>query len=110
VLLWRGGWRARPWTARLLVLLWMLPSLAMLYATFGFQICRHTVLQTEPALAVKLGQHFIVGYTSFPEVARLADKGLNGGIYVTKHNVAGRSVNPFRSEISTPQERRRAAQ
>jgi beta-N-acetylhexosaminidase len=109
VLLWRGGWRGRPWTARLLLLLWMLPSLAMLYAIFAFQICRHTVLQTEPALAVKLGQHFIVGYTSFPEVARLADKGLIGGIYVTKHNVAGRSVDAVRSEISTLQARRQAA-
>src|SRR5579862_2147723 len=58
VLLWRSGWRGRPWTARLLILLWMLPSLAMVYATFAFQICRHTVLQTEPARAAKLGQHF----------------------------------------------------
>src|SRR5579883_1495029 len=109
VLLWRGGWRGRPWTTRLLVLLWMLPSLAMLYATFAFQICRHTVLQTEPAHARKLGQHFIVGYTSFPEVARLADKGLIGGIYVTKHNVVGRSLDAVRSDIAALQARRQLA-
>jgi beta-N-acetylhexosaminidase len=91
-LLRRGGWRCRAWTARLLVLrllvlLWILPSLAMLYATVAFEVCKRGVLQTEPARAEKLGPHFIVGYTSFSEVARLADKGLIGGIYVTRHNV-----------------------
>jgi beta-N-acetylhexosaminidase len=91
-LLRRGGWRGRAWTARLLVLrllvlLWILPSLAMLYATVAFEVCKRGVLQTEPARAEKLGPHFIVGYTSFSEVARLADKGLIGGIYVTRHNV-----------------------
>ena len=109
LLLWRRGWRGVAWTARLLVLLWMLPSFAMLYATVAFQLCRHNVLQTEPARGERLGQHFIVGYTSFPEVARLADKGLIGGIYVTKHNVAGRSLEAVRSEISALQARREAA-
>jgi len=81
----------------------------MLYASVAFQLCRHNVLQTEPARGERLGQHFIVGYTSFPEVARLADKGLIGGIYVTKHNVAGRSLEAVRSEISALQARREAA-
>jgi beta-N-acetylhexosaminidase len=38
-----------------------------------------------------LGQHFIVGYSSFPEVAVVAEKGLIAGIYITKHNVGGSS-------------------
>jgi beta-N-acetylhexosaminidase len=108
VLLWRGGWRGRAWTAKLLVLLWILPSFAMLYATVAFQICKHRVLQTDSVRAGKLGQHFIVGYTSFSEVARLAEKGLIGGIYVTKHNVAGRKPEAVHSEIAALQARRRA--
>jgi beta-N-acetylhexosaminidase len=113
-LLRRGGWRCRAWTARLLVLrllvlLWILPSLAMLYATVAFEVCKRGVLQTEPARAEKLGPHFIVGYTSFSEVARLADKGLIGGIYVTRHNVAGRKLEAVRAEIAELQARRQAA-
>ena len=109
VLLWRGGWRGRAWTAKLLVLLWILPSLAMLYEMVDFAICKRGVLRTEPARAQTLGQHFIVGYTSFAEVARLADKGLIGGIYVTKRNVAGRSVEAVRAELAALQARRQAA-
>jgi beta-N-acetylhexosaminidase len=109
VLLWRGGWRGRAWTAKLLVLLWILPSLAMLYAMVDFASCKRRVLQMDSERAGRLGQHFIVGYTSFAEVARLADKGLIGGIYVTKHNVAGRSIEAVRAEITALQARRLAA-
>ena len=108
MLLWRGHWRGA-WTRRLLVLLWILPSLAMLYATFAFQICKLRALRTEPERAERLGQHFIVGYTSFSEVARLADKGLIGGIYVTRHNVAGRKLEAVTAEIAALQARRQAA-
>ena len=40
-----------------------------------------------PCRRDSLGQHFIVGYSSFAEVAVLAEKGLIAGIYITKHNV-----------------------
>ena len=38
----------------------------------------------KPALAQRLGRHFIVGYSSFDEVARLAEKGLISGVYVSQ--------------------------
>ena len=73
ILLVRGGaWRWRVWTGRLLVVLWCLPPLAMLAAHGVFELRRHRVLQTEPELARSLGQHFIVGYRSFDEIAPLA--------------------------------------
>ncbi|WP_311968055.1 glycoside hydrolase family 3 N-terminal domain-containing protein [Bradyrhizobium archetypum] len=56
-----------------------------------------------------LGRHFIVGYSSFPEVAVLAEKGFVAGIYVTKHNIVGSSVDRLKEEISALQEKRRIA-
>ena len=74
-----------------LVLLWCLPSPSMLGAHASFEWRKRKVLQTEAALAQSLGRHFIVGYSSFPEVAALAEKGLISGVYITRHNIAGSS-------------------
>jgi beta-N-acetylhexosaminidase len=94
---------------KLLILLWCLPALSLLYSQGGFWLSRRNVLMTEANTAHVLGQHFIVGYSSFDEIATLAEKGLIAGIYTTRHNVAGRTVEAIRSEISELQARRHAA-
>ena len=94
---------------KLLLLLWCLPLLAMLSAQVSFEFRKRAVLQTEATPTSVLGQHFIVGYSSFPEVAALAAKGLIAGIYVTKHNVAGKTLATLKAEIADLQDRRRAA-
>jgi beta-N-acetylhexosaminidase len=107
VLIRRGAWR-RSFTGKLLVLLWCLPPLAMLSVHASFESRKRAVLQTDAAQAHVLGPHFIVGYSSFPEVAALAEKGLIAGIYITKHNV-GATVDGLRAEIAALQDRRRGA-
>ena len=107
VLIRRGAWRRR-FTGKLLVLLWCLPPLAMLSAHASFESRKRAVLQTDAAQAHVLGPHFIVGYSSFPEVAALAEKGLIAGIYITKHNV-GATVDGLKAEIAALQDRRRGA-
>ncbi|UGY16151.1 glycoside hydrolase family 3 protein [Bradyrhizobium septentrionale] len=107
VLVCRGARRA--WAGRLLVILWCLPPLAMLAAHGVFEVRMHRIMQTEPLLARSLGQHFIVGYRSFDEVAPLAESGLIAGIYVTGRNVAGRAVDALKAEIAALQAKRRAA-
>ena len=110
ILLVRGGaWRWRVWTGRLLVVLWCLPPLAMLAAHGVFELRRHRVLQTEPMLARSLGQHFIVGYRSFDEIAPLAENGFIAGIYVTRRNIAGRTADALKAEIAALQAKRRMA-
>jgi beta-N-acetylhexosaminidase len=104
-----GCWRRRAFSGKLLVLLWCLPPLALLWAHSHFEIRKKDVLQTEAREATRFGRHFIVGYSSFTEVSTLAEKGLIAGIYVTKHNVAGRTAEALKSEIAALQERRRAA-
>ncbi|PAY04569.1 beta-hexosaminidase [Bradyrhizobium sp. UFLA03-84] len=105
----RAAWRRRSWAGRLLVILWCLPPPAMLAAHGVFEVRRHLVLQTEPVLARSLGQHFIVGYRSFDEVAPLVEKGFIAGIYVTRRNVAGRTADDLKAEIAKLQGKRRAA-
>ena len=104
----RGCWR-RGSAGKLLVLLWCAPSLAMLCAQASFDWRKRNVLQTEVMQTRRLGPHFMVGYSLFPEVAVLAEKGLIAGIYITKHNIAGRTAETLKSEIAALQEKRRTA-
>ena len=108
ILIRRGYWR-RGIAGRLLILLWCLPSLSMLAAHASFELRKRNVLQTDVAQARSLGRHFVVGYSSFPEVAVLAEKGLISGVYITRHNIVGSTVERLRDEISALQDRRRAA-
>ena len=107
ILLRRGHWRR--WSARLLVILWCLPPVLMLGAHLSLELRKRDVLQTDTATARSLGPHFVVGYSSFAEVALLAEKGLIGGIYLTKHNIKGRTAEELRDEIAALQDKRRAA-
>ena len=81
----------------------------MLHAYVSFEVRKRDVLRTDVIQAHTLGRHFIVGYSSFSEVVLLAEKGLIAGIYVTRHNIAGRTVEALKSEISALQDRRRIA-
>jgi beta-N-acetylhexosaminidase len=108
-LIMRGYWRGRCIARRLLILLWCLPSLSMLYAHTLFEVRKRNVLQTDAVSARTLGQHFVVGYSSLDEVAPLAEKGLIAGVYIARHNIAGRTAEALKSEIAELQERRRIA-
>jgi beta-N-acetylhexosaminidase len=104
-----GYWNRRAITARILILLWCLPSMAMLSAHASFEVRKRNVLQTDSVRGHILGRHFVVGYSSFDEVASLAEKGLIAGVYVTRHNIAGRTTQALRSEIAALQDKRRTA-
>ncbi|MBW7972390.1 glycoside hydrolase family 3 N-terminal domain-containing protein [Bradyrhizobium sp. BR 10289] len=106
VLLRRGRWRTT--AGKLLVVLWCLPPLLMSTAHLKFELRKHDVLAASATEARQLGPHFMVGYSSFPEVARLAEQGLIGGVYVTRHNIRGRTVEALRAEIAALQDKRRA--
>jgi beta-N-acetylhexosaminidase len=107
-LVFRGVWRRGIFGA-LLVLLWCLPPLAMAASKIAFEMRKQAVLHAEGAEVKDLGQHFITGYTSFKDVAPLAEKGLIGGIYISQHNIKGRTAAALKSEIASLQELRRGA-
>ncbi|MHC2158677.1 beta-N-acetylhexosaminidase [Bradyrhizobium ottawaense] len=108
ILLLRGE-RWRTIAGKLLVTLWCLPPLLMSAAHLKFELRKHDVLGASAAEARQLGPHFMVGYSSYSEVARLAEQGLIGGVYVTRHNIRGRTIAALRAEISALQDIRRAA-
>src|SRR5262249_32164464 len=101
-----GFWRRTGFAGRWLVLLWLLPPLSMLWAKSTFESTKLDVLKTDSALAQRLGRHFVVGYSSFDEVARLAERGLIAGVYVSHSNVAGRKPQAIKAEVAGLQERR----
>jgi len=107
LLLRRGRWQSL--SGKLLVMLWCLPPMLMTVAHLSFELRKHDVLSAGVPEARQLGPHFMVGYSSFPEVARLAEQGLIGGVYVTRHNIRGRSIEALRAEIAALQDIRRAA-
>lgn len=108
ILIRRGHWK-RGVAGKALILLWCLPAPLMLGAHAVFEWRKQSVLQIHVTQARSLGRHFVVGYSSFPEVAVLAEKGLISGVYITKHNVAASSPARLKEEIVALQEKRRAA-
>lgn len=61
-----------------------------------------------PASAV-LGSHLLVGYESLDELYNLARQGLIGGIFVTRRNLDGKSLQQLREDISELQRLRQEA-
>jgi beta-N-acetylhexosaminidase len=109
VLIRHNYWSRRGIAGKLLVLLWGLPLLAMLCARVSFEVRKRNVLQTDVEQARSLGKHFVVGYSSFDEVATLAEKGLIAGIYITRHNVKAKTAEALKAEIAALQDKRRGA-
>lgn len=105
LLLRRRGIGRRP----ALALLWLAVPLCTVGAEAVFQIRKAHVLSMQGPLAIELGQHFIVGYRRVEEVETLAARGLIGGVFVSRHNLAGRSAEALRDEIGHLQEIRRRA-
>jgi beta-N-acetylhexosaminidase len=107
VLMRRGYWNGA--AKKVLVLLWCVVPLSMLAAHLRFEFRKQDVLRTDVSTAHRLGRHFVVGYSSFDEVAALAEKGLIAGVYVTRHNLRSRTAEALKSEIAALQAIRRAA-
>lgn len=79
-----------------------LAIISMLASEAAFRWQRATVLAGGEDLRA-VGRHFIVGYTRFDEVAALAERGLIGGVYLGRRNVAGRSLAEIRREVDALQ-------
>lgn len=73
-----------------------------------YQSQKRQVLQASAATQM-LGGHFIVGFTDWHQLEPLASRGLIGGIYITKRNVAGLSVARVAERIAHLQSLRASA-
>ena len=93
----------------ILLVLWCTIPLAQAVVSIRFLDREIGILNTPPARAVRFGQHFVVGYRHVDEIEILAERGLIGGIFVTRRNVAGRGAAALRDEIAHLQAIRLAA-
>jgi beta-N-acetylhexosaminidase len=114
-----GGWlanrrrRANPdsWRrleAGLRLGLWLLLGSFALGGEAWFLWQKHAVLAGGVAME-RMGRHFVVGFRRFEDVQPLAERGLIGGIYLGKRNLAGESIESLRARIDALQALRRKA-
>ncbi|MDR0634776.1 MAG: hypothetical protein LBF91_07345 [Azoarcus sp.] len=74
----------------------------------GFRWQRLQVLRGGVAMA-RMGRHFVVGFRDFDDLQTLAERGLIGGIYITRRNLRGESVQSLRRRIDALQATRARA-
>ncbi|WP_300454421.1 glycoside hydrolase family 3 N-terminal domain-containing protein [Accumulibacter sp.] len=79
-----------------------------LWRQWEFEADRRSVLAGGNDLQM-LGEHFVVGFRSFSEVEPLAVKGLIGGIYLTRRNLATGGAATVAAQIARLQDSRRLA-
>ncbi|MBI4963138.1 MAG: glycoside hydrolase family 3 protein [Desulfomonile tiedjei] len=74
-----------------------------LYLEARFNWARYQVLHAEPNQLEKLGRHVIVGYRSLGEVRELVRLRAVAGIFLSGHNVRGKSAGEIRKQIQSLQ-------
>lgn len=97
----RGGAGRRLLGASLLAM-----AACVIYREIEFAALRAEVLAAGPQ-ARAVGAHFIVGFRDFAEVEPLAERGLIGGLYLTRRNLRGTTPAAVATAIGRLQARRR---
>lgn len=95
-------WRRVGGIGRGIALLFIAAALLAQFREGEFQYQRTEVLAADADMR-RLGAHFIVGFRDFDEVRPLAERGLIGGIYLTRRNLRGRTLAAVAGEIAALQ-------
>jgi len=106
----------RTWTSSRTARLLSGASLALALLAFGataalemrFQYQRQAVLAADPAALERLGRHLLVGYRDASTLQALIERRAIAGIYLSAHNVAGKTSAAIRQSIDPLQLIRRA--
>ncbi len=69
-----------------------------------FYYWKYSVLQAPHQKLNRLGRHFIVGYSDYDKIKELVARGAVGGVYITRRNVQGKTVERIREETDYLQE------
>jgi beta-N-acetylhexosaminidase len=101
-----GFWRKQE--ARLRLWLWLILGAGVLGMEGWFLWQKHAVLAGDADMA-RVGRHFVISFQRFEDVQPLAERGLIGGIYLGRHNLAGEDVASLRAQIDALQLLRRKA-
>jgi beta-N-acetylhexosaminidase len=108
----RAQGNARGWRDRLepgfRLVGWLLLLCLVVGQEGWFRWQQHQVLQANVAMT-RMGRHFVVGFRDFDDLKPLAERGLIGGIYITRRNLKGESAQSLRQRIDELQDIRRHA-
>ncbi len=94
---------------RILSLWGVSATLALTLVSEGSYEYRKQWVLSQPPEVLALAPHFIVGYRDPLVLHELAAKGLIGGVFVTRRNVQGKSIEALQSEIAELQALRQQA-
>ncbi|MEO0986278.1 MAG: glycoside hydrolase family 3 N-terminal domain-containing protein [Cyanobacteria bacterium J06639_14] len=107
--LWRSGARKHTenrihYGVRHLPLVLCAAGLTFVLTTEGhYRWVKQTVLTGDRMQLQRLGQHLVVGYRDFEAIHRLVQKGGIGGVFITRHNLAGQTIAQLQQQIATLQ-------
>lgn len=87
--------RRRAW-ALLLLVIGALPF----YLQGEARSLREQVLAADPRELQRFGRHFLVGYRDYDALKELVAHGAVGGVFITHHNIRGKTADEVRQEIS----------
>lgn len=93
-------------------LLWMAALAVTACSEYAFQMQRRAVQGAAGDVARQLqavGSHIVVGYDTPNQIEELVRRGFIGGIYLTRRNAAGKTVEALNAEVAALQSIRRAA-
>lgn len=80
-----------------------------LWGEVNFRQQKSQLLSAQHPASALLGSHLLVGYESMDELRSLAGQGLIGGVFVTRRNLAGKSLEQLREDIAQLQRLRQEA-
>ncbi|MCL2021840.1 MAG: glycoside hydrolase family 3 protein [Betaproteobacteria bacterium] len=77
----------------------MLLALLVIGQEGWYQWQKYQILREGAALS-RIGQRFVVGFWNFDDVKPLAERGLIGGIYITRRNLEGETAASLKNRIA----------
>ena len=107
-----GPYRPYRWTHLLLIFLCTVGLTVLGLTERNYRMIKQTVLNSATPAGVasshrtqlqRLGQHLVVGYHNFDDVQTLVQNGGIGGIFITRHNLDGQTIEQLQQEIATLQ-------
>lgn len=72
------------------------------------ELSRAEILAADPVRLERIGRHIVVGYHAYEEVRALVEKRAIAGIFITDHNVRGRTAAAVKADIDRLQDIRKA--
>lgn len=91
---------------------WLMVLSMVSFGDYEFLSQKQTVLKATPDTMHRLsalGQHLVVGYNNSDDVRELVQRGYVAGLFLTRRNSRGKSLEQLRSEIDAFQNLRREA-